>query len=113
MVRGAADRIGALAQLGARIAGSDEVTSSSLVCSTNIGGKSADIIIVKEDFVMVEKNLKKLQAKKRRVTNGFNTGTRDMKLKTAYRRNKRWSADSQDAGHRHYLHIKSLLKNES
>ncbi len=42
---------------------------------------------------MVEKNLKKLQAKKRRVTNGFNTGTRDMKLKTAYRRNKRWSAD--------------------
>ena len=53
---------------------------------------------------MVEKNLKKLQAKKRRVTNGFNTGTRDMKLKTAYRRNKRWSADSQDAGHRHSLH---------
>ena len=48
---------------------------------------------------MVEKNLKKLQAKKRRVTNGFNTGTRDMKLKTAYRREKRWSAD--DAGHRH------------
>ena len=44
---------------------------------------------------MVEKNLKKLQAKKRRVTNGFNTGTRDMKLKTAYRRRKRWSADSQ------------------
>ena len=36
---------------------------------------------------MVEKNLKKLQAKKRRVTNGFNTGTRDMRLKTAYRRN--------------------------
>ena len=52
---------------------------------------------------MVEKNLKKLQAKKRRVTNGFNTGTRDMKLKTAYRRSKRWSADSQDVGHRHYL----------
>ncbi len=46
---------------------------------------------------MVEKNLKKLQAKKRRVTNGFNTGTRDMKLKTAYRRNKRWLAD--DANH--------------
>ncbi len=42
---------------------------------------------------MVEKNLKKLQAKKRRVTNGFNTGTRDMKLKTAYRRKKNWSAD--------------------
>ena len=54
---------------------------------------------------MVEKNLKKLQAKKRRVTNGFNTGTRDMKLKTAYRRNKRWSADSQDAGHLHYFII--------
>ena len=53
---------------------------------------------------MVEKNLKKLQAKKRRVTNGFNTGTRDMKLKTAYRRNKRWSADSQDAGHLHFLY---------
>lgn len=43
---------------------------------------------------MVEKNLKKLQAKKRRVTNGFNTGTRDMKLKTAYRRKKNWSADA-------------------
>ena len=42
---------------------------------------------------MVEKNLKKLQAKKHRVTNGFNTGTRDMKLKTAYQRKKRWSAD--------------------
>ena len=50
---------------------------------------------------MVEKNLKKLQAKKRRVTNGFNTGTRDMKLKTAYRRKKRWSAD--DAGHLHFI----------
>ena len=47
---------------------------------------------------MVEKNLKKLQAKKRRVTNGFNTGTRDMTLKTAYRRNKRWSAD-ESAGY--------------
>ena len=63
------------------------------------GVEYADIIIVKEESDMVEKNLKKLQAKKRRVTNGFNTGTRDMKLKTAYRRNKRWSAD--DAGHRH------------
>ena len=41
---------------------------------------------------MVEKNLKKLKAKKRRVMNGFNTGTRDMKLKTAYQRRKRWSA---------------------
>ena len=46
---------------------------------------------------MVEKNLKKLKAKKQRVMNGFNTGTRDMKLKTAYQRKKRWSAD--DAGH--------------
>ncbi len=35
--REVAGRFGALAQLGARIAGSDEVTSSSLVCSTNIG----------------------------------------------------------------------------
>ncbi len=43
---------------------------------------------------MVEKNLKKLNAKKHRVTNGFNTGTRDMKLKTAYRRKKKWSADA-------------------
>ena len=46
---------------------------------------------------MVEKNLKKLKAKKQRVMNGFNTGTRDMKLKTAYQRKKRWSVD--DAGH--------------
>ena len=53
---------------------------------------------------MVEKNLKKLQAKKRRVTNGFNTGTRDMKLKTAYRRNKRWSAD-ESADHSHIVTI--------
>ena len=45
---------------------------------------------------MVEKNLKKLKAKKRRVMNGFNTGTRDMKLKTAYRRIKRWSAEDAD-----------------
>ena len=51
---------------------------------------------MKEDSDMVEKNLKKLQAKKRRVTNGFNTGTRDMKLKTAYRRKKRWSAEDAD-----------------
>ncbi len=58
---------------------------------------------------MVEKNLKKLQAKKRRVTNGFNTGTRDMRLKTAYRRKKNWSADADQysfanllqAGHNH------------
>ena len=45
---------------------------------------------------MVEKKLKKLKAKKRRVMNGFNTGTRDMKLKTAYRRKKRWSAEDAD-----------------
>ena len=37
---------------------------------------------------MVEKNLKKLKAKKRRVMNGFNTGTRDMKLENAYQRKK-------------------------
>ena len=37
---------------------------------------------------MVEKNLKKLKTKKRRVMNGFNTGTRDMKLKTAYQRKR-------------------------
>ena len=51
---------------------------------------------------MVEKNLKKLKAKKRRVMNGFNTGTRDMKLKTAYQRKKRWSAEDAD----HYSFIK-------
>ena len=45
---------------------------------------------------MVEKNLKKLKAKKRRVMNGFNTGTRNMKLKTAYQRKKRWSAEDAD-----------------
>ncbi len=45
---------------------------------------------------MVEKNLKKLKAKKRRVMNGFNTGTRDMKLKTAYRRKKHWLAEDAD-----------------
>ena len=49
------------------------------------------------------------EAKKRRVTNGFNTGTRDMKLKTAYRRNKRWSADSQDAGQLHYLLLRNTM----
>ncbi len=54
---------------------------------------------------MVEKNLKKLKAKKHRVTNGFNTGTRDMKLKTAYQRKKRWSADYDSADHFH-VHIK-------
>jgi len=50
----------------------------------------------KEIKVMVEKNLKKLKTKKRRVMNGFNTGTRDMKLKTAYQRKKRWSAEDAD-----------------
>ena len=44
---------------------------------------------------MVEKNVKKLKAKKQRVMNGFNTGTRDMKLKNAYKRKKRWSTDEQ------------------
>lgn len=43
---------------------------------------------------MVEKSLKKLKAKKHRVMATFNTGTRDMKLKTAYRRKKKWSADA-------------------
>ena len=56
---------------------------------------------------MVEKNLKKLKAKKRRVMNGFNTGTRDMKLKTAYQRKKKWSAD--DAGH---FFVLILVKNK-
>ena len=45
---------------------------------------------------MLEKNQKKLKAKKHRVTNGFNTGTRDMKLKTAYKRRKKWSAEDAD-----------------
>ena len=45
---------------------------------------------------MVEKNLKKLKAKKHRVMATFNTGTRDMKLKTAYRRKKEWSAEDAD-----------------
>ncbi|MCR5391427.1 MAG: hypothetical protein K6E77_11825 [Lachnospiraceae bacterium] len=45
---------------------------------------------------MVEKNLKKLKAKKGRVMNGFNTITRDMKHKTTYQRKKRWSADDAD-----------------
>ena len=44
----------------------------------------------------VSKKIKKLKAKKRRVMNGFNTGTRDMKLKTAYQRKKRWSAEDAD-----------------
>ena len=57
---------------------------------------------------MVEKNLKKLKAKKRRVMNGFNTGTRDMKLKTAYRRKKRWSAEDADHSRCNVLYTKSL-----
>lgn len=35
---------------------------------------------------MVEKNLKKLKAKRLRVMNGFNTGTRDMKSEKYYDR---------------------------
>ena len=35
---------------------------------------------------MVEKNLKKLKAKKLSVTNGMNTGTRDMKSEKYYDR---------------------------
>ncbi len=45
---------------------------------------------------MVEKNQKKQKAKRQRVMNGFNTGTRDMRSKTAYRRKKRWSAEDAD-----------------
>ena len=56
---------------------------------------------------MVEKKLKKLQAKKHRVTNGFNTGTRDMKLKTAYRRKKNWSADADQYS---YLKLTYFIK---
>ena len=54
---------------------------------------------------MVEKNLKKLKAKKRRVMNGFNTGTRDMKLKTAYQRKKRWSAEDADHSFKLFANI--------
>ena len=61
------------------------------------------LLFEKEGKAMVEKNLKKLKAKKRRVMNGFNTGTRDMKLKTAYRRKKIWSADAD-----HYSFIMDL-----
>ena len=58
---------------------------------------------------MVEKNLKKLKAKKRRVVNGFNTGTRDMKLKTAYRRNKRWSADESTDHHPSVISLMRMI----
>ena len=53
--------------------------------------------IYKEERIMVEKNARKLKAKKQRVMNGFNTGTRDMKLKTAYKRKKKWSEDEQSS----------------
>ena len=62
-------------------------------------------LLERMDKAMVEKNLKKLKAKKRRVMNGFNTGTRDMKLKTAYRRKKRWSAEDAD----HFFISKKVL----
>ncbi|MBR3581775.1 MAG: hypothetical protein IKN95_12415 [Lachnospiraceae bacterium] len=52
---------------------------------------------------MVEKNVKKLKARRQRVTNGFNTGTRDMKLKTAYKRKKRWS-ENDISDHRFLLY---------
>ncbi len=107
MTCGTADRYGALAQLGAHNTGSVGVVSSSLIRSTNIGKESADIIIEKEGLDMIEKNLKKLRAKKWRVTNGFNTGTRDMKLKTAYRRKKNWSADADQYS---YLKLTSFIK---
>ena len=71
----------------------DYIRKPDEILSHRVSKGRTFFLSVKEDFVMVDKNLKKLQAKKRRVTNGFNTGTRDMKLKTAYRRNKRWSAD--------------------
>ena len=45
---------------------------------------------------MVEKNVKKLKAKKQRVLVRFNTGTRDMKSKIAYKRKKRWSLEKDD-----------------
>ena len=51
---------------------------------------------------MVEKNVKRLKARRQRVTNGFNTGTRTMRSKTEYRRKKRWSADDM-ADHRFLL----------
>ena len=56
---------------------------------------------------MLEKNVKKLKAKKHRVTNGFNTGTRDMKSKTTYVRRKRWSTEDAD----HFLCYYRVFKN--
>ncbi len=64
---------------------------------------SDDIIDVKEENVMVEKNVKKIKARRQRITNGFNTGTRDMKLKTAYKRKKRWS-ENDISDHRFLLY---------
>ncbi len=58
---------------------------------------------------MVKKNVKKLKAKKHRVMNGFNTGTRDMKLKTAYQRKKRWSAENADHFPSDYSILSSFL----
>lgn len=42
---------------------------------------------------MVEKNLRKEKAKKQRVMNGFNVGTRDMKSAKDYKRKKRWDCE--------------------
>lgn len=42
---------------------------------------------------MVEKNVKKLKAKKQRVMSGFNTGTRTMKSAKDYKRIKRWEVE--------------------
>lgn len=47
-------------------------------------------------MIMIEKNVKKLKAKKQRVLVGFNTGTRSMRSKTEYRRKKKWSAEDAD-----------------
>ena len=55
-------------------------------------GKNIDL----EEIKMVEKNVKKLKAKKQRVLIRFNTGTRDMCSKTSYRRKKRWSLEKDD-----------------
>ena len=46
---------------------------------------------------MIEKNLQKQKARQRRVTNGFNTGTRTMKSKKDYKRKKQWSPDDGSA----------------
>ena len=46
---------------------------------------------------MVEKNMRKYKAKKQRVLNGFNTGTRDMKSAKDYKRKKKWSVEDEQA----------------